>query len=110
MYFIAILGGNGQRNNVDCNDLRFYYFHIFLLSWKLTFIFESHGGNESEKWNSRELNLKKKRRCMTKCRTAKSGDAGFRSPYLSHAKRALYQVSYIPVMIIQPFFYYYIHS
>ena len=27
------------------------------------------------------------------------GDAGHRSPYLSHAKRALYHLSYIPVMI-----------
>ena len=25
-----------------------------------------------------------------------SGDAGYRTPYLSHAKRALYHVSYIP--------------
>ncbi len=25
-----------------------------------------------------------------------SGDAGYRSPYLSHAKRALYHLSYIP--------------
>ena len=24
------------------------------------------------------------------------GDAGYRSPYLSHAKRALYHLSYIP--------------
>ena len=28
------------------------------------------------------------------------GDAGHRSPYLSHAKRALYHLSYIPVMIL----------
>ena len=27
------------------------------------------------------------------------GDAGHRSPYLSHAKRSLYHLSYIPVMI-----------
>jgi hypothetical protein len=27
----------------------------------------------------------------------KYGDAGYRSPYLSHAKRALYHLSYIPV-------------
>ena len=26
----------------------------------------------------------------------KVGDAGYRSPYLSHAKRALYHVSYVP--------------
>ncbi|QHN93348.1 uncharacterized protein DS421_17g591900 [Arachis hypogaea] len=25
-----------------------------------------------------------------------NGDAGYRSPYLSHAKRALYHLSYIP--------------
>ena len=25
------------------------------------------------------------------------GDAGYRSPYLSHAKRALYHLSYIPI-------------
>jgi hypothetical protein len=25
-----------------------------------------------------------------------AGDAGYRSPYLSHAKRALYHLSYIP--------------
>ncbi|KAK4833211.1 hypothetical protein QYF36_000777 [Acer negundo] len=32
-------------------------------------------------------------------KTAKSdyGDAGYRSPYLSHAKRALYHLSYIPI-------------
>ncbi|RDX82150.1 hypothetical protein CR513_37093, partial [Mucuna pruriens] len=30
------------------------------------------------------------------------GDAGYRSPYLSHAKRALYHLSYIP--------YYYSHT
>ena len=28
------------------------------------------------------------------------GDAGHRSPYLSHAKRALYHLSYTPVMIL----------
>ena len=27
----------------------------------------------------------------------KGGDAGYRSPYLSHAKRALYHVSYVPL-------------
>ncbi|KAF2304153.1 hypothetical protein GH714_028107 [Hevea brasiliensis] len=27
----------------------------------------------------------------------KNGDAGYRTPYLSHAKRALYRLSYIPV-------------
>ena len=27
------------------------------------------------------------------------GDAGYRSPYLSHAKRALYHLSYIPCYI-----------
>ena len=26
------------------------------------------------------------------------GDAGYRSPYLSHAKRALYHLSYIPIL------------
>ena len=26
------------------------------------------------------------------------GDAGYRSPYLSHAKRALYHLSYIPFL------------
>ena len=29
-------------------------------------------------------------------KTKTSGDAGYRSPYLSHAKRALYHLSYIP--------------
>ena len=29
----------------------------------------------------------------------RSGDAGYRSPYLSHAKRALYNLSYIPITI-----------
>uniref|UniRef100_A0A7N2L007 Uncharacterized protein n=1 Tax=Quercus lobata TaxID=97700 RepID=A0A7N2L007_QUELO len=29
----------------------------------------------------------------------KSGDAGYRSPYLSHAKRALYHLSYIPILL-----------
>ena len=28
-----------------------------------------------------------------------SGDAGYRSPYLSHAKRALYHLSYIPILM-----------
>jgi hypothetical protein len=32
----------------------------------------------------------------TVCVTTKSGDAGYRSPYFSHAKRALYHLSYIP--------------
>ena len=27
------------------------------------------------------------------------GDAGYRSPYLSHAKRALYHLSYIPCVV-----------
>jgi hypothetical protein len=27
------------------------------------------------------------------------GDAGYRSPYLSHAKRALYHLSYIPFLL-----------
>ena len=31
--------------------------------------------------------------CTAKC----SGDGGYRSPYLPHAKRALYHLSYIPV-------------
>ena len=26
------------------------------------------------------------------------GDGGYRSPYLSHAKRALYHLSYVPMM------------
>jgi hypothetical protein len=30
----------------------------------------------------------------------KNGDAGYRSPYLSHAKRALYHLSYIPILLI----------
>ena len=29
--------------------------------------------------------------------TIQNGEAGYRSPYLSHAKRALYHVSYIPI-------------
>lgn len=29
----------------------------------------------------------------------KNGDAGYRSPYLSHAKRALYHLSYIPELL-----------
>jgi hypothetical protein len=28
------------------------------------------------------------------------GDAGYRSPYLSHAKRALYHLSYIPPITV----------
>ena len=28
-----------------------------------------------------------------------SGDAGYRSPYLSHAKRALYHLSYVPKLV-----------
>ena len=31
-----------------------------------------------------------------KCDKKISGDAGYRSPYLSHAKRALYHLSYVP--------------
>ena len=27
------------------------------------------------------------------------GDGGYRSPYLSHAKRALYHLSYVPVVV-----------
>ncbi|XLT05011.1 hypothetical protein HN51_043760 [Arachis hypogaea] len=30
----------------------------------------------------------------------RNGDAGYRSPYLTHAKRALYHLSYIPALII----------
>ena len=26
-----------------------------------------------------------------------AGDGGYRSPYLSHAKRALYHLSYVPI-------------
>ena len=29
----------------------------------------------------------------------KNGDAGYQSPYLSHAKRALYHLSYIPILL-----------
>ena len=29
----------------------------------------------------------------------KFGDAGYRSPYLSHAKRALYHLSYVPIVL-----------
>ena len=32
-----------------------------------------------------------------KVKGRESGDAGYRSPYLSHAKRALYHLSYIPL-------------
>ena len=28
----------------------------------------------------------------------KFGDGGYRSPYLSHAKRALYHLSYVPML------------
>ena len=28
----------------------------------------------------------------------KFGDGGYRSPYLSHAKRALYHLSYVPTL------------
>ena len=35
--------------------------------------------------------------CRKKKKKKKIGDAGYRSPYLSHAKRALYHLSYIPV-------------
>ena len=31
--------------------------------------------------------------------TFSNGEVGYRSPYLSHAKRALYHLSYIPVVI-----------
>ncbi len=34
---------------------------------------------------------------LTATNKKKSGDAGHRSPYLSHAKRALYHLSYIPM-------------
>ena len=27
-----------------------------------------------------------------------AGDGGYRSPYLSHAKRALYHLSYVPIV------------
>ena len=30
------------------------------------------------------------------------GDGGYRSPYLSHAKRALYHLSYVPICTHQP--------
>ena len=33
-------------------------------------------------------------------KNVKHGDAGYRSPYLSHAKRALYHLSYIPRCMI----------
>jgi hypothetical protein len=35
-----------------------------------------------------------------------NGDAGHRSRCLSHAKRALYQVSYIPVFILDGIYLY----
>ena len=34
-----------------------------------------------------------------KCDKKNSGDAGYRSPYLSHAKRALYHLSYVPKLV-----------
>jgi hypothetical protein len=36
-----------------------------------------------------------------RAKTKNNGDAGYRSPYLSHAKRALYHLSYIPCWAIQ---------
>ncbi|KAF8021708.1 hypothetical protein BT93_G1991 [Corymbia citriodora subsp. variegata] len=38
-------------------------------------------------------------RIRKKSKESESGDAGYRSPYLSHAKRALYHLSYIPLMM-----------
>ena len=37
--------------------------------------------------------------------TFSNGEVGYRSPYLSHAKRALYHLSYIPVVISAAQFY-----
>ena len=34
------------------------------------------------------------------------GDAGYRSPYLSHAKQALYHLTYIPIVKAMSFFIY----
>ena len=38
--------------------------------------------------------------CKYYMRWEKIGDAGYRSPYLSHAKRALYHLSYIPTLFL----------
>ena len=34
----------------------------------------------------------------------KFGDGGYRSPYLSHAKRALYHLSYVPLISVISWF------
>ena len=39
---------------------------------------------------------KKKNRTCAKAQKS-AGDGGYRSPYLSHAKRALYHLSYVPI-------------
>ena len=42
---------------------------------------------------------KKRMKCAKEQKGA--GDGGYRSPYLSHAKRALYHLSYVPISVIQ---------
>jgi hypothetical protein len=45
-----------------------------------------------------------------KLKNKKFGDAGYRSPYLSHAKRALYHLSYIPMLVSYVLLFYFIYS
>ncbi len=56
-------------------------------------------GSACEKYSEENSKQSKKKNAVT------DGDAGYRSPYLSHAKRALYHLSYIPIMVIVIFFY-----
>ena len=52
-------------------------------------------GNGRYKTKIVKNQMKKKKKKVTFL----NGEVGYRSPYLSHAKRALYHLSYIPVVI-----------
>ena len=47
------------------------------------------------------FNIKIKRKGVPKKKII-AGDGGYRSPYLSHAKRALYHLSYVPIHTCKP--------
>jgi hypothetical protein len=50
-------------------------------------------------YNQQEKNEKKHNNCMGKIKKKLVGDAGDRTPCLLHAKRVLYHLSYIPMLL-----------
>ena len=77
--------GSAGSNPADCENFSFDFPTI--VTRKLG---HSLGHDRNSPFNPRAVGGKKT-----------FGDGGYRSPYLSHAKRALYHLSYVPVSVIQ---------